>query len=475
MSRNKELFKNTIIILVGKICTQLVTFFLLPIYTHFLSTGEYGTVDLITTYIGLLAPLISLQLEYAAFRYLIDARKNNSEQKKIVSNVLLSLIILSIICLVVFITLYSILNFNNGVYLFLILICTMLANMLLQVARGLGDNLGYTIGSFIAGVSNALISIFFVVILKMGIEGILLGMFISNLLCSFYLIYKERIFKLFDTKLLNKSLINKLLKYSIPMIPNSICWWIISVSDRTIISIFLGVASNGIYSVSAKFSGLIVTIYNMFNLSWTETVALHINDDDSNEYLSMTFKKVVQFFSCGCMAIISIMPFVFPILIGNSYTDAYQYIPFLILGSFFNIIMGMLSAIYIGKKESKAMAKTTIVAAIVNIIINIIFVKELKIWAAVISTIISFALVSIYRMKDIKKYINIKYEFKNYWHILIAFIIVCIIYMINNLYLNILSLIIVTIYSIYTNKSILLSVLNMIKDKMNIKPICKSR
>ena len=43
MSRNKELLKNTIIILFGKVCTQLITFFLLPIYTHFLSTKESTT------------------------------------------------------------------------------------------------------------------------------------------------------------------------------------------------------------------------------------------------------------------------------------------------------------------------------------------------------------------------------------------------------------------------------------------------
>ena len=46
MSREKTLVKNTFILTVGKICTQLITFFLLPLYTAILSTEEYGTVDL---------------------------------------------------------------------------------------------------------------------------------------------------------------------------------------------------------------------------------------------------------------------------------------------------------------------------------------------------------------------------------------------------------------------------------------------
>ena len=47
MNRKKELLKNTMIITIGKVCTQLITFFLLPLYTNFLTTLEYGKIDLI--------------------------------------------------------------------------------------------------------------------------------------------------------------------------------------------------------------------------------------------------------------------------------------------------------------------------------------------------------------------------------------------------------------------------------------------
>ena len=263
MSRNKELIKNTFIILVGKVSTQLITFLLLPIYTIFLSTTEYGKVDLIITYINLFAPLISLQLEYAAFRYLLEARKKEEEQGKIICNTLLILSIISIICIIIFIPLYSIINYRYAVHLIIILIITMFANMLLQFARGLGDNLNYSIASFIAGVSNALISILLVVFLKKGIAGILLAMIISNMLCVIYLSFKLKLYRIVFKYEYDKTLLKILLKYSIPMIPNSICWWIISVSDRSVITWILGAAANGIYSVAAKFSGVIVTLYKL--------------------------------------------------------------------------------------------------------------------------------------------------------------------------------------------------------------------
>ena len=72
MNKKKQLAKNTIIIFIGKVCTQLISFFLLPLYTGYLKTSEYGIVDLITTYITLLVPIITLELEMSIFRYLVE-------------------------------------------------------------------------------------------------------------------------------------------------------------------------------------------------------------------------------------------------------------------------------------------------------------------------------------------------------------------------------------------------------------------
>ena len=63
MNKKKELAKNTVIIFLGKVCTQLISFFLLPLYTGYLTTKQYGTVDLIQTYVRLLVPLITIELD----------------------------------------------------------------------------------------------------------------------------------------------------------------------------------------------------------------------------------------------------------------------------------------------------------------------------------------------------------------------------------------------------------------------------
>ena len=105
MSKQKELIKNTTIIFLGKIATQFLSFFLLPIYTNYLSASDYGTVDLILTYISLFVPIITIQQEMATFRFLIDSRNDGKEIKKVIStsieNVMIYLLFFSIMYFIV--------------------------------------------------------------------------------------------------------------------------------------------------------------------------------------------------------------------------------------------------------------------------------------------------------------------------------------------------------------------------------------
>ena len=113
MSRGNYLLKNTAIITIGKICTQMITFFLLPLYTTILSTEEYGIVDLLNTLVSLLLPIISLQIEQAIFRNLIEVREDEDSKKEIISTGVIAVIIQSLIYLVLF---FAISPFINNAY-----------------------------------------------------------------------------------------------------------------------------------------------------------------------------------------------------------------------------------------------------------------------------------------------------------------------------------------------------------------------
>lgn len=466
MNKNKELVKNTIIIFLGKACTQLISFFLLPLYTAYLTTADYGTVDLIITYVSLLVPVITVQLEMAAFRFLVDNRDNKKVTSKIITNILYCIISFATIFIIGYIILINLIDIPYKWYILLNILVTILTNLMLQISRGLGDNKEYSIGSCIAGIVTVISNVILIVFLKIGAKGMLLSSIIANCMCAIYLFSKMKVYTYIDNKLIDKEFVKKSIKYSLPLVPNGISWWIINVSDRTIISWILGVASNGIYAVSNKFSGIMTSILNIFSLSWTESASLHIEDEDRDNFFSDTINTVLKISLSFALGVIAVMPFVFSFLVNENYNEAYLYIPILMVSCVFNTVVILYSAIYIAKKMTKQVAMISIIGAVINIVINVGLIHFIGLFAASLSTAVSYLVMMIYRHFDLKKYINITYEKGLLIKTILIFTFAIIIYYQRNLYLDVLSLIVVIIYSICMNKDFLLASKNTIMQRI---------
>lgn len=418
MSKGKDLAKNTAIVSIGKICTQLITFFLLPVYTAVLSNEEYGVVDLLNTLTSLLLPIATLQIEQGVFRYLIDCRENKEKQTTLITTIIRFMIIQLIICIIIFLCASPFIHNEYKYFLMANLVMGMFSTILLQICRGLGDNPTYAIGSFITGALTVVLNVIFIVSFHWGAYGMLGATAISNLLCSVYIFMKKKIYKYIKPKQYDKTTLKEIIKYSVPLIPNMISWWIVSASDRTIISAVIGIAQNGIYSAANKFSGVFTTLYSVFNLTWTESASININSEDRDEFFSKILDFVIRFFGCLCLGTIAVMPFVFNVLINEKFAEAYYQIPILILGSVFNILVSFIGSIYVAKKLTKEIAKTSVIAAIINIAINIVLIKSIGLYAASISTVIAYVLMFIYRWIDVKKYVKFNVN-KILWFVLI--------------------------------------------------------
>ena len=467
MNKKKQLAKNTIIIFFGRVCTQLISFFLLPLYTSYLITSEYGLVDLIQTYITLLVPIITLELEMGIFRYLIDARSSEKDTKKLLSNNFYILTISLLIFSILFIIFTSFVTIPFRWLILIDIIVCVLSGNFLQVARGIGKTVDFSISSVLTGITIVISNIVLIVFMGMQAEGMIISMALGNFICSLYLFLRLKLYSKINFKLVDHKQIREMYKYSIPLIPNGISWWIVNVSDRTIISFILGSAANGIYAISNKFPTIISSLTGVFNLSWSESAALHINSKDRDEFFSDIFNTIMKLFTSLGVGMIACMPFVFPLLINKSYNDAYNYIPYLVLGTVFNVAICLYSQVYLAKKLSKQVASTAVMGAIINILINIIFIKKIGLYAAALSTAISYFVMMMYRHFDLKKYVNIKVEKTFIIKTLIIFTFSITLYYLNNLYLNILNLTVVCIYAYLLNRSFLKSsgrtILNKIK------------
>ena len=285
----------------------------------------------------------------------------------------------------------------------------------------------------------------------------IISMALANFICSLYLFIRLKLYSKINFKIVDFKQIKEMYKYSLPLIPNGISWWIVNVSDRSIISIVLGASANGLYAISNKFPTIISSLTGVFNLSWSESAALHINSSDRDEFFSDITNTILRLFMALGVGMLACMPFVFPILIDVKYNDAYNYIPFLVLGTVFNVAICLYSQVYLAKKLSKQVASTAIVGAIINILINVIFIKQIGLYAAAISTMISYFVMMVYRHFDLKKYVNIKIEKKLIIESIIIYTFTLLIYYQKSIILHVICLLIVCVYAFITNKDFLKS------------------
>lgn len=471
-SREKKLLKNTAIVAIGQICTKFISFFLLPLYTALLSTKEYGIVDLLNTYISLLLPLLFLQIDQSIFRYLIDVRKDEKSKKSLITTTFITVLVQSLIFIVIYMIIAQFINNNYKYFLATNIVAAMISNLVLQISRGLGDNTTYSQGSLVSGAGAVILNVALIWGLRMGANGMLLATLLANILCTIFVFLKLKLYRYINTKYFSKNELKELWKYSIPLIPNQLSWWIINASDRIIVSYILGVAINGIYSAANKFSSICITIFNIFSMTWSESASMYIKDKDSNEYFSNVINVSIKLFVAICFGIIAIMPFAFKFLItGKDFAPAYNQIPILMLSTIFSIIVSLLGSIYVALKKTKEIAKTSIYAAIINITVNLLLIKFIGLYAASISTLLAYFAMSIYRFIDVQKYVKIKLDSKFIIISIPVIVIIMSFYYLNSIYLYTLGILLAIIFGWYYNNATIIKLFKMILDKFKGKKL----
>lgn len=466
MSQAKTLAKNTLLIAISRVSTQLVMFFMLPLYTATLTAGEYGLVDLIITYAALFAPLIMLNVQQAIFRHLIDAREDKHEQERIITNALEITIGVGLLAAVAYFAVGIFVDIPFITTIAFYFIAFIFGDLILQIARGLGRTKAFAITGIAQGSLTVVLNLIFMIPLQMGVNGMLLGMAIGLFLPALILALKigsHRSVKLSARDMKTKK---ELLAFSLPLMPNTVSWWAFNASDRTIISIVLGVAANGIYAVTNKFSNIANSFSAIFYASWSESAVLAINDPDRDEFFSRVANMMVKTFSTLGILIMCATPLVFPILVNESFKEALLYLPLLILATIFNTVVSFYSAIYIAKKLTKQVTNTSIVAAIINLVVNLALVWFIGIWAAAIATVVAYAAMAFYRHYDMKKYVRITYDKKIFAILGLLFIAVCTLYYIDALWANVAGVFIAIVAAYVLNRGELTQMKNLLKSRL---------
>lgn len=437
MSRETQLAKNTLIISFGTFLPKIISVITLPIITARLTKTEYGQYDLIATLVFLVLPIATLQIQSAAFRFLIEFREDKEKTKNIITSMLFFAGVASIAAILI---LFSLLN-QTSIWMRLLIGLYFLLDMLLailqQIVRGLSLNKVYSVSTTINSSVNLIGILVMVQGLDTGLTGVLLSLVIAAFIGICYLICRIELWVYIDKQYFSFQVLKELLSYSWPMIPNNLSNWVLKLSDRLVITAVLGVEANAVYAVANKIPNLFVTVQSTFVYAWQENASLAVNDADVDAYYSNIFSSIFKML-VGIMAlVIAVTPIMFTLLIRGDYADAYYQMPLLFMAMMFSCTSSVLGGIYIAHKKTRSVGITTIVAAACNLLIDLLCVHSLGITAGSVSTLISYIVLTIYRMWDVQKIQKIKYDYKSIIFWLVILCLMCIANWIDKLWLNV--------------------------------------
>jgi len=412
MKNGDKLLKDTILYSIANFGSSILVFLMIPLYTHYFTTSEYGLWDLVVTTSTLVTPFITFELVAAVYRWLIE-EKDNHQQTKIITTGLMVIIRNLIIFNLLGLITISLMVIPFGWQAILFINVSIMSSFMQQCARGLGHNKLFASLGMIQTTVTVTFNLFFIFVLELRIEAF----FYSSIIAAFFVTifaWKIMSFSQYVTpSTFSTKLTKSFLTYSIPIIPGAASWWIMTMSDRYFITVFLGIASNGIYAVANKIPSLLIMINSVFFLAWKDNAILEFNTKDKNHYYSKVFQYFFRFMATSVIILTLITKPVLWLMISEDFYSSWKYIGILLCATLFNACALFWSAGYHGAKKTKVIFVTSFVGALVNVIVNLILIKYIGLYAVVISSLIAFITVWLMRIFSSYRYFKIKINYKD--------------------------------------------------------------
>lgn len=405
MDKYKKLISNTVIFAIGTFSSKVLVFLLMPLYTTVLSNEEYGVTDLLVQTGNLLLPLVSLGIVNAVVRFGLDKSVRKTD--------VFSTGLLTIFCgfgvLLAFWPLLNQVDVISGhtglIYAFVLM--SSLRSLCSQFTRARGLVRLYAFDGILSTVTTILFNVLFLVAFGWGISGYVLAMVCSDFISVAFLFFTGRLSKYIRIGGMEGSTVKAMLKYAVPMIPNTMFWWITNVSDRYIVTALCGEGANGLYAVAYKIPSIVVLISGIFMDAWQLSAVTE--EKARARFFTKVFRSYSALIMMAASGIILVCKLMTKLLVSDEFYDSWQYIPLLVLATAFSCLVNFLGSVYMVKKKSMLSLVTTAAGAGLNIGLNFLLIPMMGVNGAALATFASYVFVFLLRAVSARWFIFIDY------------------------------------------------------------------
>lgn len=410
----KYLAKNTLLFTISSFGSKFLVFLLVPLYTNLLTTSEYGMADIITTSAYLLMYVFTINIADAVMRFAIDQKEK--QLKYLSYGFKISFMgAIAVAFLLVVLQQAKLSTWTQECYI--LLFFDFLSISIYQLVSNYLRALDKVKEVAISGTLTTLITIIFNIVLlvcfQQGLRGYLLSLILGQTVASMYCLFVIKNIGI-DFIYQHCSRIEKrsMRRYSIPLIFNSVAWWMNNSLDKYFVIWLCGAAENGILSVAYKIPTILSVFHSVFSQAWNLSAIKEFDKDDKDGFFSKTYSLYNAGMMIVCSGLILLNIPIAKLLFAKDFFEAWKYSSLLLIATMFSSISSIIGSIFSAAKDSKVFAFSTVISAILNCILNMVLITMWGTIGAAIATVVSFVCVWYIRLLCSRKYIKMKISLK---------------------------------------------------------------
>lgn len=390
-----KLLASTSVYTLTSVLNSAIPFLLMPLLTAYLSPADYGILSVITTVVSFVFPFTVMGVGSAL--YIEYFKLKPGEFPGYVSSIMVIPLICTLINGLLFLPngnlLYRHLAIPAGwariiPLLVLLQVVPYLVSIFYQVRR---EPLAYGRYQTCLTIVNISCSVAFVVFLKMGWQGRLMGIYLAYAvfsLAGIYLIYRLG----YLVKIWRYDYVKSALLIGIPLIPHEIGTIIVNTSDRLFISNMVGAEAVGLYSIGYQVGTLVYILATSFNQAWApylfETLK-EATQDQKQQIVRQSYLFMTALVACFLMLWL-VTPLLFRIFINHRFSSAADFVFWVGLGHvFFGMYIMVVNYIYYQKK-THLITYLTFGAGLLNLVLNYLLIQRCGAIGAAYATAISY-------------------------------------------------------------------------------------
>lgn len=408
------LFSDIVIFGIANILVKCILVFLMPIYTLYLTSEEYGIAELFNNFLDIIYPIMTLCIADAVYRFSIDGDcvKVFSSSIPIVLN---SIVLMTLICIIYFGVTKNIL----ALYFLCLFVAYTFYKLNTQFARGMGHVKRFAVTNIINALIMVGISVFLLKYLNGGIKSFLLSYIFAYTISGLFSFCASREFNYLNWKEQDKKLVGKMLRFSVPNVPNMLSWWINNVSDRYLLIWLSGANTVGVYAAAGKIPAVINMWSMIFQQAWQYWASKEIGRENNTNFYTTVFNYFASFMFSICSLMIVLTPLVIPFLLKNEFLDGMVFIPFLLVAATLSCFSGFFVSLYIAKKNNYRAMISTLCGACANLGLNLLLIPQFGGLGAAFATLISYLVITTICIIDTKKIIKLEINWFKFFSLFI--------------------------------------------------------